>query len=139
MELLERPKTIYLLEADMEVLHDESLEWLNEIQFWRDEIAFFYALMLKKAGKDSLFARKDEIGRIQEDLLSLSGKEFSDLETAINEHEKYLAALWEGDSSSNDRSFREKHKAILIKMQTFKSSLRKLKDEIFLLVKKESL
>ena len=41
MELLTSPKATYLLEADLVILHEESQEWLNDISFWRDEIAFF--------------------------------------------------------------------------------------------------
>ena len=48
MELLTSPKSTYLLEAGLDVLHEQSIEWLNEIAFWRDETAFFYSLVAKK-------------------------------------------------------------------------------------------
>lgn len=136
MELLARPKTVYLLEADLEVLHDESREWLNDVKFWRDEIAFFYTLMLRKTAKDPSSEDKNEIGRIQEELLRLSGNEFTNLEKDINAHESYLASLMLSSSVSSDREFREKHRTLLINVQAFFQRIRKLKNEVFLLIKK---
>jgi hypothetical protein len=48
MKLLSNPKTEYLLDASFEYLHNESLEWLNEMDFWRDEMAFFQKLLHKE-------------------------------------------------------------------------------------------
>ncbi|MBA3706528.1 MAG: hypothetical protein H0W84_11715 [Bacteroidetes bacterium] len=48
MELLANPKSKYLLDAGLEILHEQSIEWLNDIEFWHDEIAFFYSLVIKK-------------------------------------------------------------------------------------------
>ena len=135
MELLPSPKTIYLLEANMEVLHEESREWLNEINFWRDEIAFFYTLMVKKAGKDFSPEKKEDIKYIQEEILSMTGKEFDDLEEAINQHENFLASLAESDFLDDERSFREKHKIISAMIDNFDKRIRKLKTKIFLLIK----
>ena len=47
-ELLTSSKKDFLLEAPLEILHSESLEWLEEVEFWKDESAFFYALILEK-------------------------------------------------------------------------------------------
>ena len=137
MELLSSPKTIYLLEADLEVLHEESREWLNEINYWRDEIAFFYTLMVKKADKNSFRENKNELIHIQEELLKMSGKEFGDLEAVINQHENYLDLL-ATNFLKNDRVFRDKHKAISFQIREFDIRIRNLKNKIFSLVKKNN-
>jgi len=48
MELIESSKAAYLLDAGLGVLHEQSIEWLSEIDFWRDEAVFFYSLIVKK-------------------------------------------------------------------------------------------
>jgi hypothetical protein len=138
MKLLSSPKTTYLLEADIEVLHEESQEWLNEIRFWRDELAFFYTLMIKKSGLNIVRESKDEVVHLLDEILHLSGKEFGELETAIKQHENYLASLMETNSLSNDRDFREKHKNIFFLVDSFDKRMKKLKSGIFLLVKKNN-
>ena len=135
MELLASPKTTYLLEADLEVLHEESREWLNEISYWRDEIAFFYMLMVKKSDKNFSLQNKDELVHIQEELLSISGKEFNDLEVDSNHHENYLASLLENNSLKDERIFRNKHKIISSQIRSFDLRIRKFKREIFILMK----
>lgn len=135
MELLTSPKAAYLLEADLEVLHEESREWLNELSFWRDEIAFFYLLMIKKVDKNSS-DNKSKLTHIQDELLRLSDKEFKELETNISEHERYLASLFENNSLADERSFREKHRVISFKIHDFEKQMRELKREIFAFVTK---
>ena len=136
MELLTSPKTTYLLEADLEILHQESREWLNEISYWRDEIAFFYTLMVKKGDKKFSIENKDELVHIQDEILHMSGKEFGDFEATINQHEIYLDTLLQNNSLRDERVFREKHKIISSEILNFDTRIRKLKKEIFALVKK---
>lgn len=138
MELLSSPKTTYLLEADLEVLHEESHEWLNEINYWRDEIAFFYTLMVKKAGKNFSLENKSELIYLQNEILHISRKEFSDLEATISQHENYLDFLLQNNSLGDERIFREKHKIISFQIRTFDTRIRKLKMGIFNLIKNKN-
>jgi len=136
MELLTSPKATYLLEADLTVLHEESREWLNDISFWCDEIAFFYTLMIKKVDKDYGLENKSELAHIQDEILSLSGKEFSDMETVIKQHENYLSSLLESDLLKDERGFRDSHRAISSQVHAFDLRIHKLKKNIFALVMK---
>jgi hypothetical protein len=47
-QLLESPKTSYLLEGSLEVLHQQTREWLSEMALWKDEIRFFRSLINKR-------------------------------------------------------------------------------------------
>ncbi|HWY37219.1 MAG TPA: hypothetical protein VNY73_01575 [Bacteroidia bacterium] len=135
MKLLTNPKTTYLLEASLEVLHAESLEWLSEISYWRDELAFFYTLLVKKTNH-ALFDRlKNELLHIQEELILLSGHEFEKLELDIKQHEAYLSDLIKADSGEKEQTYRAKHKAILVRVHAFSKRVRKLKLEVFEIVK----
>ena len=136
MELLTSPKTTYLLEADLVVLHEESQEWLNEISFWRDEIAFFYTLMIRKVDKEYSLEDKNELAHIQDEILSLSGREFTDIETIINQHESYLASLLKNNLLKDEQDYRNRHKVMASQMHAFNIRMQKLKKHIFTLVKK---
>ena len=46
------PKRELLLGAGLDVLHQESQEWLDTIDFWKDETRFFANLLQKKVTKD---------------------------------------------------------------------------------------
>ena len=42
------PKTELLLGASLDVLHQESREWIDTIAFWKDEIKFFSNILDKR-------------------------------------------------------------------------------------------
>lgn len=136
MELLSSPKTSYMLEANLEVLHEETTEWLNDINYWRDEIAFFYTLMVKKIGKGMEGDDQEEIGHIQDELLHINQNKLDELQQMLETHERNLSALLDGVSLHDERSYRDKHKVILGKVRNINERIRSLKREIFSLVKK---
>ncbi len=72
MELLSYSKTDYLLDATLESLHKESVAWVNELEFWADEMAFFYKL-LHNHKLSSVFPSA-EVGEIDKALVKLSGE-----------------------------------------------------------------
>ena len=45
------PKKELLLGAGLDVLHQESHEWLDTIDFWKDETRFFANLLQKRLQK----------------------------------------------------------------------------------------
>ena len=49
MELLTSPKSMYLLDAGIEVLHEQSNEWLNEIAFGETKLLFLFPCSKKNA------------------------------------------------------------------------------------------
>lgn len=48
IETLVSAKWTYILNGGDEILHQQSMEWLSEIAFWKDEAAFLYALLVNK-------------------------------------------------------------------------------------------
>ena len=90
MELLESAKTYFLLEAPLEILHEESMEWLEEIEFWKDETAFFYTLMIKKSDKQP---PTKSLLTIRNHIMYLSSEKIDDLKLEIQTHERYLARM----------------------------------------------
>mgnify|MGYP001812991661 CR=1 FL=1 len=53
---ISNPKTV-LLGAGLDVLHFESMEWLDTIAFWKDETRFFNDLLTKKETKVSEYGK----------------------------------------------------------------------------------
>jgi hypothetical protein len=134
MKLLTSPKTVYLLEAGLEVLHEESLEWLNEITFWRDETAFFYSLIVTRI-PETLAETKKELEKIEKELISISTDELNELENKVTEHEKLLRYLV--DCREEDQSdYRQKHLELSQKIHLLEKRLKTLKKNIFGLIVK---
>src|SRR3954465_14007088 len=105
MQNLESPKNGFLLEAPLEILHSESIEWLEEIEFWKDEAAFFYALIIEKTKKNPSAFQTKESKDVESHLVYISAEKIDDLKLELKEHERFLARLVE-DHKLNDQLYR---------------------------------
>lgn len=133
MELLTNPKADYLLGASLESLHMESNTWLSEIDFWKDEMAFFYNLLTKK--KTSAHFPPDKLAAIERELARISNVELEDLRTEVRGHEAMLAGLLKADSLKEE-GYREAHRKLLTRMHETLQVFRKFKKEVFAFVEK---
>ncbi|MGZ4034180.1 MAG: hypothetical protein ACXVPU_08330 [Bacteroidia bacterium] len=133
MELLLSPKSAYLLDASLEVLHEQSTDWLNEIAFWRDESAFFYSLIVKKTLKSVPLSAKSQIQKIEKELLAITGGELDKLQHEVEVHEKYLNLLMESEHYDKE-IYRTKHHELSLKFSQFEKRFKSLKKDIFSLV-----
>ncbi len=133
MELLSQPKTVYLLEAGLEVQHAQSHEWLNEIEFWRDELAFFYALIVKKTLKSLPIDAKNLIEKIETELILLGSSDLDELQKDIEHHEVFLNDLLES-KYLKEENYRIQHEQLMLKVYHFERRFKELKRDIFKLV-----
>lgn len=133
MKLLSTPKTAYLLEAGLEVLHAQSNEWLNEIAFWKDESAFLYSLIVKKTLKSVPVNSKNSIEKIEKDLISITSGELDQLQKEVEHHEVFLNDLLES-TYLPEANYRKEHEKLMIKFQQFEKRFKGLKSEVFKLV-----
>lgn len=134
MELLTTtPKTTYLLEAGLGVLHAQSNEWLNEIAFWKDESAFFYTLIVGKTSAFVPITAKNNIEKIEKELISITGQDLDDLQKEVEQHEVFLNDLLESKYLSEE-SYRKRHEVLTFKIYKFERRFKELKNEIFKLV-----
>lgn len=131
METLSTPKTTYLLEAGLDVLHHESKEWLSELDFIKSELSFFMKLLNSKV----FTLEKDEQRQhILKNMGKLSDIVLREVEQQIKSHEKDLAALLNATKEADDAKFRAEHKQLYGKMQQFVNDVRSLKMLVFLFV-----
>lgn len=134
-KLLAPAKSTYLLEAPLEILHEESLEWLEEIEFWKDETAFFYALIIKRT-KDSAVWTTKQAKEVERHLVYVSAERLDDLRLEVKNHEKFLNRIL-NNSQLSEEYYRIRHKEITEKMQNFEWEYRSMKKKIFTLTKKQ--
>lgn len=134
-KLLTPAKASFLLEAPLEVLHEESLEWLEEIEFWKDETAFFYSLIIKRT-KNSPLLKTKQFKDIERHLIYISAEKLDDLKLEVKQHEKFLKRIIE-DIRLDEQLYRSRHKQIAKKLNSFEKEFKDMKRKIFVFVKKE--
>ncbi|MBI2271118.1 MAG: hypothetical protein HYU69_12300 [Bacteroidetes bacterium] len=133
MKLLTSPTSAYLLEAGLEVLHQQSNEWRSEIAFWRDETAFFYALVVRKTGKEVPVNSKKSLELIEAELIRITGGELDELQQEVDLHEYFLSHMLQ-IRKEDQMDYREKHKQMAAKFDSFEKRFKALKKEIFKVV-----
>lgn len=134
MVTLKSTAAIYLLHPGLETLHEQSTEWLSDIAFWRDEAAFLYALEIKKTLKSVPVKAKEAMEQAENELVRLSGGDIDKLYDEVVAHERYLSNLLES-KKENEADYREKHEKIAEKVIKFEDRFKRLKKEIFEVVK----
>lgn len=133
--LLVPGKRTFLLEAPIEVLHEESLEWLEEIEFWKDEITFFFRLMLTKNNQRPKTKMAQDI---ESQLIYLSSEKLDDLRLSVQSHERFLSEMMKTAKWLDEKVYRSKHRNLSKKFQAFEIEIKNLKTKIFQLVENSS-
>jgi len=126
--VISNPKTQYLLGAGLDVLHFESREWLDTIDFWKDEIRFFNDLLKKKEGSK---INNLDYENMLKNLNKIHSYLFEDLEYSIIEHEKLLSRIELAEKDLSDEDYREKHRVLLLRMNTFSNDFKTFKKIVF--------
>jgi hypothetical protein len=124
------PKTELLLGAGLDVLHQESREWLETIAYWKDETKFFLDLLQKKE------ANASEYGEMLQYLDKIHENLFGYLADDIIQHEQLLSRLHKDENGLSDWDYREKHRSLSESMNLFTSDFRELKKTVFAYAKK---
>ena len=125
-------KNAFLLGASLNILHQESKEWLDTVKFWKDETKFFEDLLHKKQPSDN-----DKVLHAQ---LILSLKNVSldllnELEDDIKGHEKLLSSLMKEGKGVSDWTYRESHSQLKQRIEKVNQDFKSFKKLIFTFVK----
>ena len=132
METIASPKTEYLLQASLEVLHEQSMECLDEIHFIKEEFAFFNKLLNKNAGKQF---PSEQAAILGSELVSFNSTILSILHNKIIEHERWLADIIKTDTLGRQQSYREMHRELMEEMNACRKKFLQLKKKIFAFAK----
>jgi hypothetical protein len=125
-------KNVFLLGASLEILHQESREWMDIVGFWKDETKFFEDLLNKKQPSD-----KDKALHAQLiiSLKNVSLELLNTLEDDIKDHEKLLSSLIKESKGISDWTYREKHKQLKTRIEKINKDFNTFKKLIFTYVK----
>ena len=134
MNLLATKKTSYLLDMGIEILHEQSQEWLSEIAFWRDETNFFYSLIIGKTLKSIPTDVKSGVKKIENSLISITVDELDKLQEDVEKHEKFLNYIML-TKSNEEESYRQKHRELSQTITKFEKKFKSVKKEVFDLAK----
>jgi hypothetical protein len=134
MELLINPQSSYLLQTDLASLHAESKAWLDEINFWQDELAFLYKLLHSKLSSDAY--PSSEISGFDKQLVSINSECTDKLKVEVESHERDLAMVLQTTSMSKEDKYRMAHRDLRIKMEDTHYVVRGFKKEVYAFVRK---
>ena len=87
---IESPNETYLLDMPVEVLHRESLEWLEEIECMKDEAAFFFGLIIRRLKTPYDPLNTEELKSIETHLIFISTNMLAMLHDAVVKHERFF-------------------------------------------------
>jgi hypothetical protein len=129
MELLTQPKMEYLLDASLQELHIEGVEWMNDVDFWKDEMTFFYKLLHKKTSNKA-FPTK-ELAAMEKELIRISSDKLDKIRDAVQTHERSLAKVLRTTSLQDEAGYRETHRRLLKEIYEIHVLIRKFKNDVF--------
>jgi hypothetical protein len=92
-------------------LHKESISWLEEIDFWKDELEFLYKVLSKRLATSSF--PLERLAELQKDLINIQSSTISFLREKIKVHEQALFPLLQKIESSDEENSRTEHKNLL--------------------------
>ena len=134
MDLLINPQTSYLLQADLASLHKESQSWLSEIEFWEDELAFFYTLLHSKLSRQAY--PTEEIASLDKRLVSINSDMLGTIKEQALNHERFLALVMQTTSMQEESNYRDVHQQLRVKMIDVHAAIKNFKKEVYASIRK---
>ncbi|RLD20108.1 MAG: hypothetical protein DRI69_06900 [Bacteroidetes bacterium] len=126
------PRTTFLLGAGLDVLHQESREWLETTSFWEDEMKFIDKLLHRSEPlNQDLKAHKE----MMESLHHLHDDFLNQLIEDVIEQEQLLARLERKEKGLADWDYRELHGRLHRRMDIMRKDFRLFKKVLFGYVK----
>lgn len=119
-----------IFSTGLDILHQESKEWLNIIAFWNDESKFFGALLVEKGQK------KSEKTQMLQYLDKVHKTLFDYLAKDIIAHEEHLSRLVKGEKGITAGEYVEKHTDLREQIHLFTLDFKEFKKMIFKYAKK---
>ncbi|WPP49802.1 hypothetical protein [Catalinimonas niigatensis] len=130
MKFLQTPKSTYLLQASLDVLHFESHEWQNEMAFMSDETNFLHKLHLKFMEKILPEKQRTHSTELQVKLTQFSTL-LNNIKDDIQAHERYLANILQNNINVSDEEYRARHQAVKQQAEYLFNEFKQLKKEFF--------
>lgn len=129
MELLKESSAKYLIAASLESLHGQSRDWLNEVEFWKDEMAFFYKLIHMREPRVSFPTAG--LADLEKELLSITSDKLGTLRTDIENHERYLREVMTSITTSTENEYRKRHITLAIRLSEMRTMITNFKRHVY--------
>jgi hypothetical protein len=134
MELLSYPNSKYLLETSIDSLHADSLEWLREIEFWKDEMTFFYKLLHKKNAFTGF--PTEELAALDKELIQINSDKLDKIKKEVQNHEQLLSVIIKTPTLWEKEKYSEAHHHLLLEIVAVSELIKELKRTVFYFSKK---
>jgi hypothetical protein len=118
-----------------EQMHDDSKEWLSELNFIRDEHLFFIDLIttftMQLVASKKFASNKEVI-----DTLNRSQKRNHSIIEAVKIHENQLQIMVDGvDELAKEKAYIKEHRDLIIVITEFLKEYQALKKQLFTIIK----
>jgi len=132
MELTTKPNSDHLHEASLETMHAQNREWLSEVDFRIEEMAFFYNLIHMR--EPHIFFPTAGLADLERQLITLTSEHLLNLKMGIESHERTLAKIVKNISLDEEYGYRVSHRRLLEEMNKLQEGIRNFKKSVFAFV-----
>ena len=128
-------KVKYQAWLSAETMHNDSLKWLSELKFAKDEQLFFNDLVKSYTLQFIDSKHFTESNKIINQLIALK-KETNTLIDFVIKHEKGLKIMVDGvNQIEEENAYKDEHAKLIITVNEFAKKYRILKTQLFTIVK----
>lgn len=125
----------YIEWLSAEDMHEESMQWLSELEFIKDEQDFFNDLITTYTPQLTDSQRFDLTKQMAKELIRLEN-EATTLIDFVKVHNNDLKIMVDGiDQPAEEKAYKEKHRSLIAEVNSFINYNRKLKSQLFKLIK----
>lgn len=118
-----------------EIMHKNSIEWLSDLEFMKDEQLFFDDL-IKSYTLQLIDSKHFKKSKTIIDTLSKLQKKTTLLIKYVKTHKNDLNIMVDGiDQPKEEEGYKNKHRDLIVKIKGFTKEYRALKTELFSLIK----
>ncbi len=116
-------------------LHQVTIRWQSETEFWKDEIRFFQDLIDKHFMQMVSQENLEYTEFMVDELTEIRDKQLPNLNKLVQEHETHLGNMLD-HKDFTEKEYRFEHIDLAKKMLGFMKDFKVLKKDVFLLVEK---
>lgn len=114
----------------MEVLHQEHLEWLNKLDFYKDDIAILKRRIEEVAAKNTGHDVMAMIEHFQNQLI-IQRNELDEFRHAIKEHENEVEAAVKSNPTATNRQRLSDDPMLRTRMERYETIFNELRMELY--------
>lgn len=129
--------TSHLLDASLPWLHSQSVTWMRDTDFWKEEATYFYNLLRRKELRPVFPGH--EIAVLEKEIVHIMADELEPLKMMLTAHERSLKSYFIHATSSQEAQYRNKHRDLMFRRQDVENRMREFKQKLFGFIQAEGL